>query len=75
IDKTSKDKWTAFRRYGRAKKSKRASMRGVFVRGRRLSAVGAMSSNGMIAGHVVEGSLHRNEYLKFLEHAVVCLSF
>lgn len=31
IDKTSVDERTSFRRHGRAKKSKRASMRGVFM--------------------------------------------
>lgn len=71
IDKTSVDEHTSFRRHGRAKKSKRASMRGVFMRGRRLIAVAAMSIDGVIAGHIIEGSLRWKSYLHFLEHSVV----
>ncbi|KAG2050055.1 hypothetical protein BDR06DRAFT_892500, partial [Suillus hirtellus] len=50
IDKTSKDDRTPFQRHGRAKKSRRASMRGVFVRGRRVTAVAALTVDGIIAG-------------------------
>jgi transposase len=71
IDETSKDDRTPFRRHGRAKKSRRASMRGVFVRGRRVTAVAALTVDGIIAGHIVEGSLRRKGYLNFLEHSVV----
>jgi hypothetical protein len=71
IDETSVDERTSFRRHGRAKKSQRASMRGVFVRGRRLTAVAALSMDGVIAGHVIEGSMRRKGYLHFLEHSVV----
>jgi len=72
IDETSKDEWTLIRRNGRAKKSHRASMKGVFVRGRRLTAVAALSIDGIVAGHVIEGSLRRADFLSFLEDAVVC---
>ncbi|KIK22422.1 hypothetical protein PISMIDRAFT_66715, partial [Pisolithus microcarpus 441] len=71
LDETSKDERTLFRWYGRAKRSQRAAMRGVFVCRRRLTAIGTMSCDGMIAGHVVEGSLTREGYLEFLENAVL----
>jgi len=72
IDETSKDEQTLIRRNGRAKKSHRASMKGVFVRGRRLTAVAALSIDGIVAGHIIEGSLRRADFLSFLEDAVVC---
>jgi len=48
-------------------------MRSVFVRGRRFTVVAVLTTDGIIAGHVVEGSLHRDGYLHFLEHHVVSL--
>ena len=73
IDETSKDERTSFRRNGRSKKSQKASMKGVFVRGRRLTAVAALSMEGVIAGHVIEGPLCRADFLLFLEEAVVSI--
>jgi transposase len=75
IDETSKDERTQCRRWGRAKKSCRACMRGPFVRGRRFTVVAALTLDGVVAGHVVEGSLRRNGYLHFLEHSVVNLAY
>lgn len=69
IDKTSKDDCTPFWRQGRAKKSRRGSMRGVFVQGWQVTAVAALTVDGIIAGHIVEGSLCRKGYLD--EHSVV----
>jgi transposase len=71
LDEFSKDERTLHRRRGRAKKGKRAVMRGVFVRGRRVSAEGLLSLNGVVASTVVEGSMTREKYLYFLEHSVV----
>ncbi|KIJ12709.1 hypothetical protein PAXINDRAFT_82442 [Paxillus involutus ATCC 200175] len=71
IDETSKDERTLSRQRGRAKKSRRASMRGVFVHGRYLTAVAAMSCNGIIASHIIEGSLHCKGFLEFIEHSVL----
>ncbi|KIK39959.1 hypothetical protein CY34DRAFT_37177, partial [Suillus luteus UH-Slu-Lm8-n1] len=71
IDETSKDERTQIRRYGRAKRSRYASMKGAFVRGRRFTVVAALTMDGVVAGHVLEGSLHRNGYLHFLKHSVL----
>ena len=72
IDETSKDEQTLIRRNSRAKKSHHASMKGVFIRERRLTAVAALSMDGIVAGHVVEGSLRCADFLSFLEDAMVC---
>lgn len=71
LDETSKNDKTPRRRLGRAKKGKRATKRRKAVRGRRLTATGLLTSRGMLASTVVEGSMHRDQYLAFLEHQVV----
>lgn len=50
-------------------------MKGVFVRGKRLSAEGLLTSDGMIASTVVYGSMTRELFLEFLEHEVVSRLF
>jgi len=71
LDEVHKDERTLYRRRGRAKKGKRAVMRGVFVRGRRVSAEGCLTLDGIVAGTVVEGSMTSDKFLYFLEHSVV----
>jgi len=75
LDEFSKDERTSQHRRGRAKKGKRAVMRGVFVRGRRASGKGLLTLQGIVASTVVEGSMTREKYLYFLEHSVVSSSF
>lgn len=71
IDETSKDERTFTRRWGRAKKGRRGRIQGKFVRGRRVSATGCMSIHGMVSVKVVEGSMKRDMFLRFLEEHVV----
>ena len=75
IDETSKDERTTFRRNGRARKGTRAQRRGVFVRGRRLSAIGLLTLDGMEASNVIEGSFTAEKFIYFLEHDVVSFLF
>ena len=46
-------------------------MKGVFVRGRRFSAEGLLSIDGMIASTIVEGSMTRALFIEYLEFTVV----
>jgi transposase len=71
LDEVSKDERTAFRTRGRSRKGTRALMKGVFVRGRRFSAEGLLSMDGMIASTVVEGSMTRALFIEYLEFTVV----
>ena len=71
IDEVHKDKHTLIRRRGRVRKGKRAVMRCVFVHGRRVSAKGCLTVDGMVAGTVVEGSMTFEKLLYYLEHSVV----
>ena len=74
LDEVSKDERTAFRTCGRSRKGTRAVMKGVFVRGRRFSAEGLLSIDGMVASTVVEGSMTRALFVEYLEFIVVCYS-
>jgi hypothetical protein len=74
LDETSKNDKTPARRRGRSRKGKRAVKRQKFVRGPRLTATGLLTCQGMLASTVVEGSMHRDQYLEFLEHQVVSSS-
>jgi transposase len=71
LDETSKNDKTPGRRYGRGRRGRRAQMKQVFVRGRRLSAEGLLTVEGIVASTVVEGSMKRDGFLQFLENQVV----
>lgn len=71
LDEVSKDERTSCRRRGRSRKGTRAVKKGVFVRGRRFSAEGLLTIDGMISNTVVEGSMIRNRFLEYLEFDVV----
>ena len=68
---TSKNDKTPSRRYGRARRGRRTQMKQKFVRGRRLSAEGLLTIEGIVASTVVEGSMKRDGFLQFLENHVV----
>lgn len=75
LDETSKNDKTPTRRCGRAQKGKRAIKRHKLVRGRRLTGTGLIACRGLLTCKVVEGSMHRKQYLEFLEHQVVSFMF
>lgn len=75
LDEVSKDERTAFRQQGRSRKGTRAPIKGVFVRGRRFSAEGLLTIDGMISSTVVEGSMTREMFLQYLENSVVGIPF
>lgn len=74
IDETSKDCRSVGRRYGRSRKNKRAQKKQPFVRGRRTSATGLLTLDGITARTVVEGSMTKQLFLEFLEFDVVSLA-
>ncbi len=71
LDEVSKDERTAFRAQGRSRKGTRAVKRGFFVRGRRFSAEGLLTIDGMISNTVVEGSMTKTMFLEYLEFSLV----
>src|SRR5271168_4370906 len=75
LDETSKNNKTPSRRRGRATRNRRAEMKQVFVRGRRLSATALLTIDGVAASTVVEGSMTKVKYVEFLEQQVVWAHF
>ncbi|KAF5337894.1 hypothetical protein D9611_014776 [Ephemerocybe angulata] len=73
LDEVSKDERTGSRRFGRAGLGARAVKKGVFIRGRRFSAEGLLTIDGMVSNTVVEGSLTKRGFLNYLEHSVLPL--
>ncbi|KAJ3542004.1 hypothetical protein NMY22_g3671 [Coprinellus aureogranulatus] len=73
LDEVSKDERTGSRRYGRSMAGTRAIRKGVFIRGRRFSAEGLLTVDGMVSNRVVEGSFTKEGYLHYLEHSVLPL--
>lgn len=75
LDEMSKDERVIGRRYGRSLMGTRAAKKKVFVRGRRTSLEALLSLDGIVAGTVVEGSMTKDLFLKYLENIVVSLSW
>ena len=77
LDETSKNEKMAARTKGRARKGHRAIMKQHFVRGRRLSATGLLTIDGIVVSKVIEGSMTKDLYINFLEYEVVsmCIFF
>jgi len=73
LDEVSKDKRTSARSRGRSSTGTRSVKKGVFVRGRRFSAEGLLTIDGMVSNTVVEGSMTRERFLQYLEFTVVWL--
>jgi len=73
IDETSKNDKTPARSQECSKKGCRAIMKQKFVRGRRYTATALLTTEGIMASKVVEGSMTKELYLDFLEHDVVCV--
>jgi hypothetical protein len=66
IDETSKNDHTYARHYGRAPRGHRAHLSDVFVRGDRYSLCAAMTTQGYLTCHAVEGSFDAQEFYDFV---------
>ena len=71
LDETSKNELSYARRYGRSLAGERAHLTDVFVRGDRYSLVAAVTKEGYIAAHAVEGSFDSFEVYNFVAEQVV----
>ena len=71
LDEVSKDERTSARGRGRSVKGTRAVKKGVFIWGRRFSAEGLLTIDGLILNTVVEGSMTRVLFLEYLQFTVV----
>ena len=58
VDKTGSDRRDSLHRYGYSLRGKPARSQKLLVRGKRVSAIGALSASGMLGCHMVEGSVN-----------------
>ena len=71
VDEVSKNEITWARQYGRAMAGRRAALTDVFVRGDRYSLVAAITTEGYMAAHVIEGSFDNETFYEFITTKVV----
>ncbi|KAG1893142.1 uncharacterized protein F5891DRAFT_892104, partial [Suillus fuscotomentosus] len=67
----SKNEITWARQYGRAMAGRRAALTDVFVRGDHYSLVAAITTEGYIAAHAVEGSFDSQSFYEFIATKVL----
>jgi hypothetical protein len=75
LDEMSKDERAIGRRYGKSLRGTHAAKKQVFVQGCHTSMEALLSLDGIITGTVVEGSMMKDLFLKYLENIVVSLSW
>lgn len=74
IDESAVDNKTVQRSQGWSSVGGRSVLRRTFLRGKRHSILPALSSGGIIALEIIEGSVNKERFLGFLRGKVVCLS-
>jgi transposase len=70
-DESYKDARTHSRSYGRAIRGQDAFELTAFVRGQRFSILPALSTDGIIAAHIVEGAVNGEIFIEFIVNQVV----
>ena len=71
VDETGSDRRDSLCRYGYSLRGKPARSQKLLVRGKRVSAIGALSGSGMLGCHVVEGSVTADTFEEFIEKSLL----
>ena len=71
IDESGSDSKDQIRRYGYALQGERAVCRKLLVRGRRVSAIAALSSHGLIALELTDGSVNGDVFFDFVRGSLI----
>ena len=74
VDESAVDNKTVQRSRGWSAIGGRSVSRCTFLRGKRHSILPALSSDGIIALEIIEGSVNKERFLQFLRDQVVCPS-
>ena len=67
LDETGSDRRDSMRKFGYSLRGKRARSHKLLIRGRRVSAISAMSTNGMLDFRLVHGGVDANDFRMFVE--------
>jgi transposase len=72
LDESAVDNKTVQRSSGWSAVGGQSAVRSTFLRGKRHSILPALSSEGIVALEIIEGSVNKERFLKFLRDQVVC---
>src|SRR5437868_10438947 len=72
-DESAYDRRTRSRHYGWCFRGRRARKPVFFVRGKRYTIEGALCLNGLLAYAIQEGPMNSNDYIDFIENALVII--
>jgi len=75
LDESAVDNHTVRRAGGWSAAGTPAVERSTFLRGVRHSILPALTSHGMLALEIFEGSVNKERFIRFLRENIVCLSF
>ena len=67
VDETGSDRRTVLRKYGYSLKGKPATTDTLLVRGKRYSAIAAMSLDGIVDVHITSESVNGDTFYEFIE--------
>jgi hypothetical protein len=72
LDESSVDNKTNQRNHGWADLGRACVRRATFIRGQRYSVLPALTSDGIIALDIFEGSVNKDRFMRFLNEDLVC---
>lgn len=71
VDETGSDRKNCMRKFGHALSGESPICHRILHRGRRISAIAAMSTNGLVAYDLVQGSVNGEMFLEFIQGKLV----
>jgi transposase len=74
LDESSVDDRTNQRTHGWAALGRACVRRATFIRGQRYSILPALTSDGIVALDIFEGSVNKDKFIRFLKEDLVCTS-
>ena len=75
LDESSVDDKTNQRNHGWADLGRACVRRATFIRGQRYSVLPALTSDGIIALDIFEGSVNKDRFIRFLNEDLVCCNW
>ena len=71
VDETGSDRRNAIRKYGYGLRGMTPIVHSLLARGKRMSAVGVMSTRGVEDSYLIEGNVNTDAFVSFVENALL----
>jgi len=71
VDEMGRDRRDSLRKFGYSLRGKPARPRKLSVRGKWVSAIGVLSTSGMLDCHIVEGTVNADRFEEFVERSLL----